>query len=340
MSRVGYIGQCLLSLLAMVSCTGAARAQETTCERRSIPVALRDNQNLPIQNISITDLEGKVHGKPIKILSFAPDPRPHRLVLLLDTSGSMGSTAGESPQFALGLALARHFFDVNHQWSHIALLTFNKNVTETLDFTRGNSVVGDKLQQITSDHNYLKANVKGTTALRDAILEGLQLLDHPSSADALYLLTDGGDNASKSSAADVTKRLALTSVRLFVVLLRQEGGYRNRTPEELSGPDELSEIARTSGGEILTAAAWHGDQVALSANSEAKAKTQEVLARLYQTILHYNLLEIELPFPLAKNEHWELRLSDAARGQRKGAQITYPTILISCDSEVSGAGRR
>src|SRR5436190_5088193 len=179
MSRVGYIGQCLVSLLAMVSYTGAAGAQETTCERRSIPVALRDNHNLPIQNISITDLEGKVHGKPIKILSFAPDPRPHRLVLLLDTSGSMGSTAGESPQFALGLALARHFFDVNHQWSHIALLTFNKNVTETLDFTRGNSVVGDKLQQITSDHNYLKANVKGTTALRDAILEGLQLLDHP-----------------------------------------------------------------------------------------------------------------------------------------------------------------
>src|SRR5947207_11381534 len=229
---------------------------DTACKRCCIPFALRDNYNRPIQNISITDLEGKVRGKPIKILSFAPDPRPHRLVLLLDTSGSMGSTAGESPQFALGLALARHFFDVNHQWSHIALLTFNKNVTETLDFTRGNSVVGDKLQQITSDHNYLKANVKGTTALRDAILEGLQLLDHPSSADALYLLTDGGDNASKHSATDD------------------------------------------------------------------------------------NLLEIEPPFLLAKNERWELRVSDAARRQRKGAQITYPMILISCNSEVSGVGRR
>jgi Mg-chelatase subunit ChlD len=324
----------------MAFCIRAAGAQEAPCERRSIPVALRDNQNLPLQNISVDDLEAKVRGKPIKILSFAPDPRPHRLVLILDTSGSMGSTAGESPLFALGLSLARHFFEVNRQWSHISLLTFNKNVTEALDFTRGNSAVGDKLQQIASDHNYIKANVKGTTALRDAILEGLQLLDHPSSADALYLLTDGGDNASKRSAADVTQRLALTSVRLFVVVLRQEAGSRNRSPEELSGPDELSEIARKSGGEILSAAAWRGNQVALSANSEAKLKTQETLARLYQTILQDNLLEIELPFPLAKNEHWELRLSDAARRQRKGAQITYPTILISCISEISGAGRR
>jgi len=198
-----FVGYCL---------TGAAGAQEAPCQRRSIPVALRDNQNLPFQDISVAELEAKVRGKPVKILSFAPDPRPHRLVLLLDTSGSMGSTAGESPLFALGLALARHFFEVHQQWSHIGLLTFNKNVTEALDFMKGNSAVGEKLQEIASDRNYVKANVKGTTALRDTILEGLQLLDHPSSADALYLLTDGGDNASKHSAADVTHRLALTSV--------------------------------------------------------------------------------------------------------------------------------
>src|SRR2546421_12953871 len=83
-----FVGYCL---------TGAAGAQEAPCERRSIPVALRDNQNLPFQDISAAELEAKVRGKPVKILSFAPDPRPHRLVLLQDTSGSMGSTAGESP---------------------------------------------------------------------------------------------------------------------------------------------------------------------------------------------------------------------------------------------------
>jgi hypothetical protein len=211
------------------------------------------------------------------------------------------------------------------------LLLFNNHVTEAIDFAQGNSAVGDKLQQISSDHNYAKANVKGRTALRDSILAGLQLLGHPSSADALYVLTDGGDNASERSAAEVTQRLAVTSVRLFAVLLRQEGGYHNRPPDE-SDPDELSEMARKSGGEILSAAAWHGKQMALSADSEAKLKSQETLARLYQTILGDKLLEIELPFPLAKNEQWELKLSDSARRQWKGTHITYPTTLVKCSS--------
>ena len=49
---------------------------------RKVPVSFRDAQNLPLQNISVTDLEAKLHGKPVKILSLAPDPRPHRIVLL------------------------------------------------------------------------------------------------------------------------------------------------------------------------------------------------------------------------------------------------------------------
>ena len=67
------------------------------------------------------------------------------------------------------------------------------------------------------------------------------------------------------------------------VIGRSEVAYRNRPPDE-SDPDELSEMASKSGGEILTAAAWHGKQIALSADSEAKLKSQETLARLYQTI--------------------------------------------------------
>jgi Mg-chelatase subunit ChlD len=331
MYGVVFVGKWVVSFLILALCIGTLGAQDFSCPRRLLPVALRDNQNLPIDNVLIADLEAKVRGKPIKILSLAPDSRPHRLVLILDASGSMGSTAGESPLFALEFALARHFYEVNRQRSQIALLIFNKRVTEAVDFAQGNSAVGRKLQQISGDRTYATTNVKGRTALRDSILAGLQLLGHPSSADALYVLTDGGDNASERSAAEVTQRLAMTSVRLFAVLLRQEGGYHNRPPDE-SDPDELSQMARKSGGEILSAAAWHGNQMALSADSEAKLKSQETLTRLYQTILGDKLLEIELPFPIAKNELWELKLSDSARRQWKGINITYPTTLVKCSS--------
>jgi len=56
-------------------------------------------------------------------------------------------------------------------------------------------------------------------------------------------------------------------------------------------------------------------------------------------ILGDNLLEVELPFPIAKSEHWELRLSSVARNQWKDAQITYPDTMISCNAEVVGSGR-
>jgi len=336
MYGLSCLGKCVIRFSILALCTTGLAAQDPSCLRRTLPVALRDEQNLPIQKVSVTDLQAKVHGKPTKILSISPDTRPRSLVLILDTSGSMASTKGEPSLFSLGLALAGHFFAVNKQRAQIALLIFNNDVTEAVDFAQGNSAVGDKLQHIADDHNYVKTNIKGRTALRDTILAGLQLLKHPSSADSIYVITDGGDNASKHSVADLRQRLAVTSVRLFAVLLRKKDvGYRNLTPEEVIGPEELSELTQKSGGEILTAAAWRGKRMILSADSEAKLKAQETLARLYQTILGDQLLEIELPFPVAKDERLELKLSDRTRREWKGAHITYPITLDKCGSEKS-----
>ena len=325
----------VLGALAIATCIPRLSCQEGSCQRRIIPVAFRDAQNLPIQSISTVDLEGKIHGKALNILSLSPDPRPHRLVLILDMSGSMGQVGGGTPPWHLEVVLARHFFMVNREKSQFALLIFNDKVKELIDFSRGNSAVADTLERI-GDRQFVRKELKGKTALHDAILQGLELLDHPGSADALYVLTDAGDNSSIHSRSDVMRRLALTSVRLFAILMEGDMGYRNRTPEETSGPGELSEIAEKSGGQILTVAEGRGDKVALSANINGKTKTQDTLIRLYQTILQNNLLEIELPFSISKDERWELRLSDSARHKWKGAQITYPKVLVSCSSEALG----
>ena len=337
MYNFGSFGKCVIRFLILALCTTSLAAQDPSCLRRTLPVALRDEQNLSIQNVSVADLQAKVHGKPVKILSISPDTRPHRLVLILDTSGSMASMEGEPSLFSLEFALASHFFEANKQRSQIALLIFNNDVTEEVDFAQGNSAVGDKLQRISADRNYVKTIVKGRTALRDTILAGVQLLKHPSSADSIYVITDGGDNASKHSVADVRQRLAVSSVRVFAVLLRKDVGYRNLTPEEVIGPEELSEITGKSRGEILTAAAWHGKKMILSADAEAKLKAQETLTRLYQTILGDQLLEIELPSPIAKVERLELKLSDRRRNEWKGAHITYPITMDKCGSEKSSS---
>jgi hypothetical protein len=115
------------------------------------------------------------------------------------------------------------------------------------------------------------------------------------------------------------------------VLLQRESGLRKRA-EEVLGPEELSEIARKSGGAILSTAEWHKDHVSLSANADGKVTTQETLTLLYQAILQDSLLELEFPFPVEKNESFQLKLSDSARHQWKSAQIIYSDNLIGCGS--------
>src|SRR5215469_612561 len=325
-----------LNFSVLLLCIQPVWSQDPPCTTRKLPVSFRDSQNLPLQNISITDLEAKLHGRPVKIVSLAPDPRPRRLVLILDTSGSIGSIEGEPALWNLELSLAWHFFEANRERAKIAMLFFGDEVHDVTDFAQGNAAVGEKLRQVSEDSKYVKKQIKGRTALRDAIFQGIQLLDHPSSADAVYVMTDGGDNSSHQSASELGRHLAVTSVRRFAVVLYPKLGNRRQAPEEVSGPQELAEIAQRSGGEILTAAQWHGKNVALSANAESKVKSEETLERLYQAIVQNSLLEVELPFPSSKSERWELKLSSAARRQWKNAKITYPDTLVSCYAEVFG----
>lgn len=339
MRRFHYSRAACLPLASLVLCILPVAAQEQPCIRRKVPVSFRDAQNLPLQNFSVSDLQAKVHGKPVRIVALEADPRPHRLVLILDSSGSMGSVEDEPPLWSLGVLLARHFFDVNGQRARLAMLVFNDQVTDEIDFSQGNSVVGEKLRQIAEDRDFLKTHIKGKTALRDAIFQAISLLDHPTSADAVYVLTDGGDNASHNSTDELDRRLAVSSVRVFAVLLSRDFPYRHRTPEEEIGPQDLSEIAHKSGGEILTAAEWRAKHVALSANADARVKSAEMLSRLYQTIFQDKLLEVQLPFPLKTNEHWELKLSAAARREWKNVRMIYPDTLIGCHAEVYGSGR-
>jgi hypothetical protein len=238
---------------------------------------------------------------------------------------------GEPPRWRWQFALAQHFFVANRQKAQIALLIFSRRINEVVDFSQGNSKVDEKLRQAAKGYDYLRKDPKASTTLHDAILQGLLLFDHPSSADAIYVLTDAGDWVGITQGAPaLIQRLVATQVRLFAVLLQREPDFGPKIPYEVDGPEELSQIARKSGGAILSTAEWHGNRVNLSANPDGKATTQDTLTRLYQAILQDSVMEIELPFPVEKNDSFQLRLSNSARDRWKRPQIMYPENLIDC----------
>jgi len=282
-----------------------------------------DSNGSSIAGLTPKDFEAKVRGKDVKILAIAPDMRPHRLVLIVDASPSL---------WQWELTFARHFLDQNHGRAQIALLIFNKHTNEVVNFAQGGAAVNDALKEAAKGYDYLRTNGRGTT-LQDAVLQGIQLFDRPTSADALYVLTDAVvSNGSPSVTNDADQQLVSTGVRLFAVLFQREIGYRNKTSEEVLGPEALSEMARKSGGGILTVAELHDNRLSLSVNSEGKATTAETLAHLYQGVLEDSVLELGFAFPVKRNESFELKLSDIARRQWKNARLFYSEELTDCES--------
>ena len=176
-SAAGSLGTLALALLPI-----RLAAQE--CQSRSVPVAFRDAHSRPIRTILVRDLEAKVRGKPVKIISLEPDRRPRRVVLLMDTSGSMHGMDKDSNLWSLELEFAQHFAATQKEKLQVALLTFGARVYDTVEFSPRSAAVEKRLSELAGDQQYLKTTVKGRTALYDAILHGIELVDHPTSADA------------------------------------------------------------------------------------------------------------------------------------------------------------
>ena len=68
-----------------------ALSQEASCIRRTLPLSAADSQGVPIEGLGATDLQTRFRVGPLKILSIVPDDRPHRIVILVDASGTIAT---------------------------------------------------------------------------------------------------------------------------------------------------------------------------------------------------------------------------------------------------------
>lgn len=95
----------------------------------------------------------------------------------------------------------------------------------------------------------LSARPKGRTALFDSVYLALSTLRNAHNArKALLLITDGGDNRSRYTAAEVKNLLEESDVQLYAIGIYESGKARNRTPEESAGPKLLTALSEPTGG--------------------------------------------------------------------------------------------
>jgi Ca-activated chloride channel homolog len=174
-----------------------------------------------------------------EIQYFSSEDVPISIGVIFDLSGSMANKAGKAKEATL------QFFKTANPQDEFFLVSFNDRAELISAFT--NNV--DDLQNRLSF-----TAAKGRTALLDAIYLGLsEMRTARNGKRALLIISDGGDNNSRYSEKNIKRQVREANTQLYSIGIFDPLGYRDRSPEELSGPSLLNEVTELSGGRAFTA---------------------------------------------------------------------------------------
>jgi Ca-activated chloride channel family protein len=234
-----------VSITPRVKPNSAEPAKPSELERG--PASLRIDTTLVQINVTVTDplnrfvtgLE-KEHFKLFEdkveqsILQFSSEDAPLSIGLVFDTSGSMGPKLQKSRQ------AAAQFFKTANPEDEFFLIEFNDRPELIVPFTADTEEIQNRLTF---------AQSKGRTALLDGVYMAMnQMKKARNPRKAILIISDGGDNNSRYTESEIKNTVREADVQIYGIGIFEPMGARGRTPEELSGPGLLSEVAELTGG--------------------------------------------------------------------------------------------
>jgi Ca-activated chloride channel homolog len=179
------------------------------------------------ENFRITE-----DGVPQSIASFRPEELPVAVGLVIDNSSSMGRKLGDITNAAVAFAGSSNAED------EVFVIKFNEHVALDLPDTVLRSTPVARLEEAIRRPMPL-----GRTALYDAITAALgHLRESTRERKALVVISDGGDNASKTTLDGLLQQIWRSDVAVYTIGLFDEedpGRHAN----------VLRRIASASGGE-------------------------------------------------------------------------------------------
>ncbi|MGD0500517.1 MAG: VWA domain-containing protein [Bryobacteraceae bacterium] len=209
--------------------------------RISVDVALvvlhatvSDRQGGFVSNLGEQDFEVYEDGVPQRIQLFRNEDIPVTVGLVVDHSTTM------RPKLAEVTAAARTFVRSSNREDEMFVVNFNEIVSLGLP---GAIRFTDSTAEL--ENAITRAPAEGQTALYDAIAKALKELQAGSrDKKALLVVSDGGDNASANSLAQVMKLAGQSSAVIYTVgLFDEEDPDRN--------PGVLKRLAQATGGEAF-----------------------------------------------------------------------------------------
>jgi VWFA-related protein len=171
-----------------------------------VPVAVADRRNHPVTGLGKENFRVFDEGAEQTITSFAMDDEPVAVGLIFDQSGSVGRAM--EPE----ATATRLFLHISNPEDEFFLVIFASHPELTLPLTREPEKIQDHIFTIKSG---------GATALYDAVILGLQELKKSKlSRKALLAVSDGGENDSRYSQAELRNRVEENDVLIYAVCVR------------------------------------------------------------------------------------------------------------------------
>ena len=225
--------------------TGQHPVFRASVDRVAVATVVRTRQGKPVTDLKREDFQIFDSGVARPIEEFRSEKTPVSLALLVDYSGSMD--VAEKRERAA--AIAGHIVSwLTPGEDRIGLYAFDRGLKELSPLQ---AAPGDILEKLNSQKPY------GETSLFDAIANtGRTLAEHEGPRRAVVVLTDGVDNASALSAAEVSGMASAIDVPVYIIIVvspMDRAGKSTIDDARLDAMLEgrLADLAHWTGGEIF-----------------------------------------------------------------------------------------
>ncbi len=221
---------------------------DPNCEQRTVIATVADARGVVQADLTSDNFKVIYKGGVTKLLHATYSKGPRRIVLLLDVSGSMsGFASGKSKKWQVAREAASELIAALPPGSKASLMTFSEKADIKSALSPDLRPIQDWLNSEAAQH---PESFHGRTALYAAVQSALAQLEPTEPGDAIYVITDGGENASRVSESKLECALGSSGVRVFALIVPEEFGSFE---DERGGWVELLDLSKHSGGFVEVA---------------------------------------------------------------------------------------
>jgi VWFA-related protein len=239
-------------------------------ERVTLSATVRTGRGRAVTNLKPSDFQLYDSGQLRTISEMRTEPTPVSLGLLVDFSGSMDVASRRQ----VARQHVQQFIELLAPGVDSAgLFVFDKQFRALQPLA---PAPGNILQQFDAINRPF-----GATSLFDAIAEtGRLLAERGGTRRAVVALTDGSDNASRMTPAEVSGLASSIDVPVYIVIVISPFDRDGKTPMDEATYTKLFE------GPLANLARWTGGEIYAGVGPEASLKTaQQIVAELRQQYL-------------------------------------------------------